>query len=525
MFNKNKKTGKLRIPKQYQTQSTKISDTNNPIVVNKKHNNQYKITNCKKCKVETLICYTINNLCGRCNDIKNNKKTKINIKTKFSTNFNELRNEERIKKTFWNISFDMTYEFWDNTCYLCDSDENLTLSLKDINKGYINNNFFTCCKTCKIMQNNLSLSQFILYIKYVLINNNIINENINNDEINDILTHKHNTFNNFTNNCDILNIKYTIDNILFNENIKKPCFVCKYTTEIGCGDISRINPISYYNNNNTISCCFMCRNVKTFLTKEQILNNFRLIYLNLYPNNIIIIENNIKFNNIKNMHIICNNDTKYYIEKLFTNFNNKINSDNFSINYIDNEELNDMWNYYVNMFNIDNKFYNNIKVNDNILRFLISYDNKYFGMIGLEIDDYVNDIRDEYLNISNNTKIANRNNMCKITLCRNLSSFDGFDYLLPILVLCDYVANIYYRIFDKKIISISYVNDKKINLKYYKKFDTYYFVYLCKNISTMQNIISVNYNVSYNNLYNICNPWTKYYNYIICKKKLKLQIE
>lgn len=390
----------------------------------------------------------------------------------YDVKYKELKRE--CKEHRRNIELKLEKEdcikLWDKNCVFCNTNENIGIDRINPELGYIIDNVQSCCYTCNIMKGNkFNNDKFMSAIKYILFYKKLIKDtpDINSKKIFECKS-SISVYYKFTNECNNRNIKYEITNKEYDQLIKEKCYYCG-NHENGAKGIDRKDSKIFYTRDNCISCCKTCNFIKNVLSEKEFLDNLLIIYRNY---------NKIKLNNVDliytkidtHTHIIMNKNQEEYENLLYTKNIDNTKYDKIELEYIENEEQVNNWNYFV--FHYNEHLRNKIIKNTESFNFFVKYKEKYIGMISVDKDNYANDTRDNYIKWSKDIKMKNFDNIIKLKFIKNFTDNDNFKTLFPTLLNSDYVKNIYKNKIGKNIYWISIYD----NLKDYENNEKYTYI-------------------------------------------------
>lgn len=362
-------------------------------------------------------------------------------------------------------------KIWDENCVFCNTDENIGIDRIDPELGYIIDNVQPCCYTCNIMKGTkFNNDKFLSVIKYILSYKKILNKNPKSKycELFECSKNELASYKNFLNENNKRNIKVDITETEYLKLIKEKCYYCG-NHENGAKGIDRKNSKIFYTKDNIVSCCKTCNFIKKTLSEDEFINNLIIIYNNNFNNNIK--DKNPYYTKIDlNAHVIMNKNQEEYENLLYTKNIDNTKYDKIELEYIENEEQINNWNYFV--FHYNEHLRNKIIKNTESFNFFVKYKEKYIGMISVDKDNYANDTRDNYIKWSKDIKMKNFDNIIKLKFIKNFTDNDDFKTLFPTLLNSDYVKNIYKNKIGKNIYWISIYD----NLKDYENNEKYTYI-------------------------------------------------
>lgn len=163
-------------------------------------------------------------------------------------------------------------------CFYCGMDWIKTGIDRIINeKDYEDGNMVTCCKTCNIMKNTISLDFFIKICKHISSMQGLSEfeeyyPECFDNYINGVKFHKYK---------ERMNIYSDLTQELFDEITKNNCYLCnKENSDIHHNGIDRVDSKIGYITENMKSCCGRCNYLKNVFVLEDFLNHCFMISLN-----------------------------------------------------------------------------------------------------------------------------------------------------------------------------------------------------------------------------------------------------
>lgn len=476
------------------------------------------------CNVCNKITNTLkNNKCDNCYVASYNTNKNRNPTDKLLTKLYEYKSGA--KKRNFNLPDDLCFELFKSKCNYCNEIDDINgIDRIDSNKCYEKLNCVSCCTQCNFMKNNTDQKIFIKLCEHIATYNNIYEGNLH---TNILKNTKNGKFTEYKKRATNKNMKFLLSKSDFINIIGKPCDYCGISDETfykikGAGGIDRVNSNQGYILENCVPCCGICNKMKLAYSKDEFLNKCLKITLNqLNDVNQFNIEQQIidgfnKFKKINNKKYkkIFDHSKEYYENRVWHGTLEDLKKIKIKLIIVDNDELNDIWNYYkhtvsslkltTNSHLVGKQIY--ILVADQITQ-------KYLGIISLSSDYLKLEDRDKFIGWTKEDMLEKHmlNYILNISTCVPLQPF-GFNFtggkLLTKLVFSREVQNIFKKKYNHPLLgitttslygkSIQYDRLKEISLIGYTKGNSVYkytteFIQLCKKyLHDYHNINNIN---------------------------------
>ena len=483
-----------------------------------KNNNNKEINNDNKI-IKNVMCLTCNkivlelknNKCEYCYSSAYNCNKNRNERDIFFAKLYEYKSGAKKRNIEFKLNDDTCFELFNKKCFYCNDCNDFNkingIDRIDSTKSYEIENCVSCCKQCNFMKNDTNQEKFIKLCEHIATFNKLYNGKLYNDIL---INTKFGKYSQYKLSADKRNIKFDISKNFFKETISKPCIYCGvsdltfYKTQ-GAGGIDRLDSNNDYIESNCVPCCGMCNQMKLDYTKDEFLNKCLQITNNQKTESSkILIETKLINTFYKSQNIIrqkkkkFNHSKEYYENKIW---NGNISDIKIKIIIVDNNDLNDIWNYYkCNVSSLKLTETSHLVGRQIYLFVADEITNKYLGIISLS-SDYLNlSDRDDFIGWTKDQKINEHklNYIMNISTCVPLQPF-GFNFaggkLLTKLVFSEEIQNIFKEKYNHPLLgitttslygkSIQYDRLKEIKLIGYTKGNSVYkfpqeFVQECK---------------------------------------------
>jgi hypothetical protein len=216
----------------------------------------------------------------RDNNPEKNKENNLIKSNNLYVNYNIYKRSADDKNFNFELSFDEYSNIVKNICRYCGIlHERGFNGIDRINSkfGYTIENSVSCCKMCNYMKQSLSETVFIKCVEHILTFNNLIeNGNLYPKYF---ANYKGSTFEKYKYRANIKNIKFEINEILFDKIRNDNCYICgKSSNQIHKNGIDRFDNTLGYIDGNVKPCCGNCNYMKRNYIYEGFINKLKEIY-------------------------------------------------------------------------------------------------------------------------------------------------------------------------------------------------------------------------------------------------------
>lgn len=401
-------------------------------------NNQYCLLHINYIKKDDTMCSN-----DYCYDLieqgyKQCAKCRAKERSKYNTIENRLRyyiKNCKYENKIWELSNDDAKKLFLEECHYCGKIANKTnfngIDRKMPNEPYKLNNCVPCCETCNFMKQQLNYNDFINIIHHLAFKYDI-NDNIENEDYELFKFPLNVTYSKYQHGALERKLEFTLTKENFDTIIIKDCHYCK-SSPVKYSGIDRFDNNKGYTLDNCVACCTTCNFLKHTLSYDDFIIQIKKIYNHL--NNIIInetIEDNIEeklirlFTNgsldINPYQEKFNYDDQYYLNMLFDGKLDEIKKIKIKLEFVENSEQRDIWNFYRARLSSFRKNVENKKNGMGKRIFILIKDetsNKYLGILGLSSDYASVSGRDKYIEWSKDMKFEDKllNKLFNIMMC------------------------------------------------------------------------------------------------------------
>ena len=442
-------------------------------------NNQYCLLHINYIKKDDTMCS--NNYCYDLIEegYKQCAKCRAKERSKYNTISNRLRYyikncKQENKK--WELSNDIAKKLFLEECHYCGKIANETnfngIDRKMPNEPYNLNNCVACCETCNFMKQQLNYDNFINIIHHLALKYEI-NNNIENEHYELFKFPLNVTYYKYHHGAIERKLEFTLTKEDFESIIINNCYYCKSKPTKYSG-IDRFDNNEGYTLENCVPCCTTCNFLKHTLSYDDFILQIKKIYNHL--NNIVVDETNsdsieeklIKLFTCGSLDINpyqekFNYNDQYYLNMLFDGKLDDIKKIKIKLEFVENNEQRDIWNFYRARLSSFRKNVENKKNGMGKRIFILVKDqtsNKYMGILGLSSDYASVSGRDNYIGWSKDMKFEDKllNKLFNIMMCVPSTVF-GYNFcggkLLAKLCYSKEVIQYYYNKYQDIPLGIS----------------------------------------------------------------------
>lgn len=404
-------------------------------------------------------------------------------RAKERSNYNTISNRLRYyiknckqENKKWELSNDIAKKLFLEECHYCGKIANETnfngIDRKKPNEPYNLNNCVACCETCNFMKQQLNYDNFINIIHHLALKYKI-NNNIENEHYELFKFPLNVTYYKYHHGAIERKLEFTLTKEDFESIIINNCYYCKSKPTKYSG-IDRFDNNEGYTLENCVPCCTTCNFLKHTLSYDDFILQINKIYNHL--NNIIVDETNsdsieeklIKLFTCGSLDINpyqekFNYNDQYYLNMLFDGKLDDIKKIKIKLEFVENNEQRDIWNFYRARLSSFRKNVENKKNGMGKRIFILVKDqtsNKYMGILGLSSDYASVSGRDNYIGWSKDMKFEDKllNKLFNIMMCVPSTVF-GYNFcggkLLAKLCYSKEVIQYYYNKYQDIPLGIS----------------------------------------------------------------------
>jgi len=408
---------------------------------------------CAKCRLQDL---------NQCNNL-----TRMN---------NYYTRNAKIENKNWELSKEQANKFFNDKCHYCGKPKILDkyngIDRKNSNNGYNLYNCVSCCETCNFMKQQLNYNDFINIIHHLAFKYDI-NDNIENEHHELFKFPLNVTYSKYQHGALERKLEFTLTKENFDTIIIKDCHYCK-SSPVKYSGIDRLDNNKGYTLDNCVACCTTCNFLKHTLNYNDFILHIKKIYYNL--NNMLIDDNSIDVIHDKLIKLITNDnndvnpyqeefskDDNYYLNMLFDGKLDDVKKIKIKLEFVENSEQRDIWNFYRARLSSFRKNVENKKNGMGKRIFILIKDetsNKYIGILGLSSDYASVSGRDNYIGWSKDMKFEDKllNKLFNIMMCVPSTVF-GYNFcggkLLAKLCYSKEVIQYYYNKYQDIPLGIS----------------------------------------------------------------------
>lgn len=442
-------------------------------------NNQYCLLHINYIKKDDTMCSN-----DYCYDLieegyKQCAKCRSNERSKYNTIDNRLRyyiKNCKYENKKWELSKEYAKKLFLDKCHYCGKIANQTdfngIDRKNSNEFYNINNCVSCCETCNYMKQQLNYNDFINIIHHLAFTHNI-NDNIENEHYELFKFPLNVTYYKYQVGALDRKLEFKLTKKEFDNLIIKNCYYCKSIPSKYSG-IDRLDNNKGYNLENCVACCTTCNFMKHNLNYDDFILHIKKIYNNL--NNIIINQTDADSIEEKLIKLFTNGtsdinpyqekfnyDDQYYLDMLFDGKLDEIKKIKIKLEFVENSEQRDIWNFYRARLSSFRKNVENKKNGIGKRIFILVKDessNKYLGILGLSSDYASVSGRDNYIGWTKDMKFEDKllNKLFNIMMCVPSTVF-GYNFcggkLLAKLCYSKEVIQYYYNKYQDIPLGIS----------------------------------------------------------------------
>jgi len=270
---------------------------NKPGIKEKRQNNQrnkkYYIKYREKKKKDNEQEYLEHNAIIAKNWRDNNKEHLSKYRTiNFNTRLSAIKQQAKKKGIFWNdnMTISICKNLMESKCFYCGFLSNETLNgidRMDSSSDYKIENCVSCCKICNFIKKCLDPNTFIkrcMHISYIF---NDIGKLYKDSWIDSGSV----SYNAYQSRANKKNLDFLLSKDQFNNIKSQNCYYChKENTNTHKNGIDRKNNLIGYIENNCITCCRECNQMKSNLSDINFINHCKKVSTYIYSNNVIIPE-------------------------------------------------------------------------------------------------------------------------------------------------------------------------------------------------------------------------------------------
>lgn len=421
-------------------------------IVKKKEKKICEITNCKSYVLNTeKYCLLHINHIEKDNTMCSNNycyelviegyvqciKCRVEDRIKYNTIDNRLKyyiKNCKMENKIWELSNKDAKKLFLSSCNYCNKSGCLTglngIDRKDQLGSYNISNCVSCCEQCNFMKQKLNDNIFIKIINHLAYIYHF-NQNINNINHSIFKSPINVKYIKYKNGAINRNLTFTLTDDEFINIIQNECYYCKLIPDKHNG-IDRLDNNIGYIKDNCVSCCTTCNFLKHTMNYNEFINHIKKIYNHL--NNINVTEN---INEIKKKltELIINDDTQinpyqesfnnsdsYYLDMLFDGKLDNVKKIKIKLEFVDNNILKDIWNFYRARLSSFRKNVENTKNGMGRRIYILIKDitsNKYLGILGISSDYASVKGRDDFIGWSHNMKFKDKllNKLFNVMMC------------------------------------------------------------------------------------------------------------
>jgi hypothetical protein len=433
--------------------------------------NAYDYKMCINCNaiVDTVL-FSTNDMCNLCEKIMKINVDNSKIKDLFDKQYKNYIYGAQIRDIQFNLTKIDCMKYFSKKCFYCNIKKEVNgIDRLNSNMDYMKTNCVACCTRCNFMKGTILSNNFIKICQHIAKYNNMI-ENIKLD-YSLFESAKDPNYKTYKKGAIIRDLKFNLSESDFLDIILNKCYYCGIIneTKIGkcAGGIDRKNSDLDYNINNCVACCKTCNIMKGILPEKDFIDQCYLIA----KNHINYIDNNLEEKLIDRFYDILSSTPKrfkpkflhskeYYEKRVWFGNLEDLQKIKIGLEFVENKEQKDIWNYYrynvssLNTFNINNTVGRSIHI-------LVKDINtsKYLGIISLSSDIRDLECRDKYIGWNNKDKFENGklNQVLNISTCVGLQPF-AFNFnggkLLTKLAFSKEVLNRFYEKYHQPLLGL-----------------------------------------------------------------------
>jgi hypothetical protein len=426
-------------------------------------------------KHSTATEYNQNNsefMCKLCGDIEHadifdtvtmkcstcSQKSKLSCKLRNPRDFSKTqlynyRKSACNRNLDFNLTNDEFIKLVESSCHYCGyNGKVIGVDRIDSAKGYIIDNVVPCCELCNLMKHVRSYQDFIDICEHI---------SVFNKQIDGKLSHKlfivsaNGQYSAYKNSAEKRNISFELSKKEFKNIVLKACTYCGTHEQgyygDGAGGIDRVDSSGNYIMSNCVSCCGTCNIMKlnyplnVFINHCVKITKWQKIYKQYEQSTISALGKFYGEENIERLNPTFFHSNDYYEQKKWNGTINDIVLIKIDLEFVENSEQKDTWNYFrwsiASMKPFDNKYFAAkticVLVKDSVT-------NKYLGIISLDSNFD-----------KNNTH--NINQTMNLSSCISVQPF-GYNFnggkLLTQLAFGKQIATYYKQKFGQKLVTI-----------------------------------------------------------------------
>ena len=424
-----------------------FEDNKNKVIIKKDaveeasefNSNDYDYKMCINCNaIVDANIFSVNDLCIPCEKIMKINVDNSKIKDLFDKQYKNYINGAINRDIKFNLTKVECFKYFSKRCFYCNIKKEVNgIDRLDSNLDYVKSNCVSCCSICNFMKGTILSNIFIKICQHIAKYNNMIEDESFKLDYTLFESSKTPKYTKYIRGANERNINFNLSESQFLSIILNKCHYCGVMneTKIGncAGGIDRKNSDLDYNIKNCVACCKTCNIMKGILSVSDFINKCYLIAKNHNNYN----SNNIEEKLIDKFYDILLSPPKrfkpqflhskdYYEKRIWFGNLEELKKIKIGLEFVENKEQKDIWNYYrftissLNTFNINNTVGRTIYI---LVKDLNTC--KYLGILSLSSDIRDLECRDKYIGWKNKDKFENKklNQILNISTCVGLQPF------------------------------------------------------------------------------------------------------
>lgn len=401
--------------------------------------NDYDYKMCINCNaiVDTIL-FSNNDMCFHCEKIMKINVDNSKIKDLFDKQYKNYIRGAMIRNIKFNLTKVDCIKYFSKRCFYCNIKKEVNgIDRLNSSLDYTKSNCVSCCSKCNFMKGTILSNNFIKICKHIAKYNNMIEDKTFKLDYTLFESSKNPKYKTYLKGANIRNISFNLSEEQFLNILLNKCYYCGVINEtpIGkcAGGIDRKNSDLNYTIDNCVACCKTCNIMKGILNVSDFTNTCFLIAQNHNNYN----DNNLEEKLIDKFYDLLVTIPKrfkpkflhskeYYENRVWFGNLEELKKIKIGIEFVENKEQKDIWNYYRYTVSSLNTF----KINNTVGRsiYILVKDlntSKYLGILSLSSDIKDLECRDKYIEWDNKDKFDNKklNQILNISTCVGLQPF------------------------------------------------------------------------------------------------------